>query len=519
MPAKKAVDPASPAADQQQQNAISLSTNGNNTSAVESSSSSSAAKSRPSPDKPAGAISNAASGYVPPQPSYLFEYVLDPFYTWIAKFYPRAITPNQLTVFGICCTCVASLLYFALVMYPSTNDQITGKPVGNAGFNTVLDFRFTTLDNYAKFNPKFDADVAKKYSTPALPDFMFSHMTLEPGAIVHVDDDVKWILILVGVLNVIYMIADNTDGKQARRYNMCSTVGEYLDHGLDSIAFSLSVFVLTSLLFERIAVALIVQMFLCVLLYFTHSVNYTSNEMIWGNRFVSVDEGTLLFSCGPLFVGLFTHAAERVFPIGAIRTVQLVAFVLVLSQFDTFIKYLRKDLRALNIGLLTQLASNVVIIMCLFYHDGGMAQGPAASSLQFFHNLLSPFADWDPAKVAKLNGSTEQPSGAVVFVAAIVRCFGIFIRNILTCYPALVGIMVALVASVAAHIAVAAKVLYYPKESWTPLGAIVFGTFIFVFSPPVAVLFMTVCHAVQIRYNLIALVSPAHMAHLLERKK
>ena len=36
-----------------------------------------------------------------------------------------------------------------------------------------------------------------------------------------------------------YLICDNCDGKHARHINCCSPLGDFLDHSLDTITFSL----------------------------------------------------------------------------------------------------------------------------------------------------------------------------------------------------------------------------------------------------------------------------------------
>jgi len=44
-----------------------------------------------------------------------------------------------------------------------------------------------------------------------------------------------WFYIFAGVAYFVYLVADNTDGKQARRTGTSSPMGMLLDHGMDSV--------------------------------------------------------------------------------------------------------------------------------------------------------------------------------------------------------------------------------------------------------------------------------------------
>lgn len=464
------------------------------------------------------------SGYTPPAPSYLFEYVLDPIYEVISRTFPPWLTPNTITVIGVTSTIFASLIYFAFVLYPVTNDSVTGLAAGAGAFSGGFDLRPLSLEQYGQFNSRFDAKKAANWSSPALPDAFFynsacrnkdassssSSSPLQAGAIFVVSEEARWLLILIGCMKLLYMVCDNTDGKQARRYKMCSNVGEYLDHGMDSVVFPISVFVLSTALFERIALSMYVQCWFAVLVVMTHSVNYTAGIMIWGNRWISVDEGTLLFSVGPLLVGFFDHMAERVFPFGGLRVVQVVYIVLVLSQLETFVKYIKAEPRIVrNQAFLVQIAASAAITVFAISsaHQGGASENMRAVAGSI-HRALSPYAEWDLREAGPVFG----------FVAALIKIGCMFVRNLLTCYPAMVGLAIALITSVNSHIAVAAKVLYYERESWTPQAIVLFGVIIFYFHPPAAVLGMIALHGWQIRYNIFALLSPAHTALMLEKK-
>jgi len=46
-----------------------------------------------------------------------------------------------------------------------------------------------------------------------------------------------WVYLMVGISVFIYQTLDAVDGKQARRINQSSPIGQLMDHGFDSISF------------------------------------------------------------------------------------------------------------------------------------------------------------------------------------------------------------------------------------------------------------------------------------------
>jgi ethanolaminephosphotransferase len=52
-----------------------------------------------------------------------------------------------------------------------------------------------------------------------------------------------WFYIFIGVAYFAYLVADNTDGKQARRTGTSSPMGMLLDHGMDSVVAVIENFV------------------------------------------------------------------------------------------------------------------------------------------------------------------------------------------------------------------------------------------------------------------------------------
>lgn len=100
--------------------------------------------------------------------SYLSKYVLNPYWTWCAKFMPPWLAPNVITLLGL------------LAIY----------------FNILCILIY-------------------------IPDLTSS----APG----------WVYISFALGLFFYQTMDNIDGKQARRTNMSSPLGELFDHGIDSL--------------------------------------------------------------------------------------------------------------------------------------------------------------------------------------------------------------------------------------------------------------------------------------------
>jgi phosphatidylglycerophosphate synthase len=223
--------------------------------------------------------------YKPPEPSFLFKHVLAPTYDRVVLWYPRWWTPNGITVFGILCTLAASCAFLA-----------TGQPAAKAPTPLFGDWL-----NMASFLPgahQWNAAAAAASSDTSKGG------TAAAGLFFPVDQD-ACMLIAVGVLNLVYCLADNTDGRQARRLRLSSPVGEYLDHGLDCVTSLLSVAVTVGcggLSYGAGAVALMVIAYITNL---SHVLNLRRNIFIWGTEWVSVDEAMIGFGVVPIAMGLW----------------------------------------------------------------------------------------------------------------------------------------------------------------------------------------------------------------------
>ncbi|ESL10101.1 hypothetical protein TRSC58_02170 [Trypanosoma rangeli SC58] len=206
-----------------------------------------------------------------PQLSYLTEYVLAPFYDFVTCYYPTWWAPNKVTLFGILMTLLSSFLL------------LTGMPP-----TTLFEPPYATLRPAGLLlgaNSKWQNEPGPTPLHPAALRPLWSS----------VFSSSNWMLFLCGVLNGIYCVADNTDGRLARRLKKTSNIGEYLDHGLDCVTSLLSTCVCMSVLgisFSNIALTVVTIALATV---FSHTLRYEKHIFIWGNRFISVDEAMVFF--------------------------------------------------------------------------------------------------------------------------------------------------------------------------------------------------------------------------------
>ena len=74
----------------------------------------------------------------------------------------------------------------------------------------------------------------------SLIGFLFNvmpHIVLPLFITVNMEGDVpSWFCYFTGISFFLYMICDNTDGKQARRTGSSSPLGMLIDHGMDCIS-------------------------------------------------------------------------------------------------------------------------------------------------------------------------------------------------------------------------------------------------------------------------------------------
>jgi phosphatidylglycerophosphate synthase len=314
-----------------------------------------------SPIAPPGTPSASA------QPSILAEYVLFPFYDYIVRFFPASWVPNKVTITGIFFTLSASLLL------------LSSMPAGaqfNPGRVVVLPASLVVEDPTLPRVPPLDP-------TQMQPVFdLFTPASL---------------LTLCGVLNLLYCVADNTDGRLARRDKKTSVIGEYLDHGLDCVTSLLS----ASCAFALLASLTNMTISVCLIAFVTvlsHTLHYETNVFIWGNRVATVDEAMIFFGVCMWIPLLIPTAGTAVVPeaylaavFGAesswvaslrhLRYIELVYIFYSLAQAQTIVSVAVRRLRMLcRIHVIFSVLNSVVLLALMGEHSAYLASLPASTT-------------------------------------------------------------------------------------------------------------------------------------------
>jgi len=301
--------------------------------------------------------------YKPPEPSFLFKHVLAPTYDRIVLFYPRWWTPNGITIFGIACTLIASLAFLA------TAPAAARVPTPAFGDWLQLGAFLPDAGTWSAAAAK-PASAAGGLFFPAAQD--------------------GWTLIAIGILNLVYCLADNTDGRQARRLRLSSPVGEYLDHGLDCVTSLLSVAVTVGcggLSYTAGAVGLVVIAYITNL---SHVLNLRRNIFIWGTEWVSVDEAMIGFGVVPIAVGCYPALRDATLAccgLPSIRVVDALFVAFLASQPGMAVK-LCGHMRSLPLQPLAVAQTLVlgVLVAAASEHRGGTA--PAIAQ-QMVHGVAT----------------------------------------------------------------------------------------------------------------------------------
>ena len=227
--------------------------------------------------------------YTAPRPSFFFEHVLDKFYSAVASLLPTWLKPNTITVCGLIFTLTASC--FLLVSLPPT-------------LNVALPSLVPSLEGAPQWHSALDC----------------------------VGVPLRLLFGMAGVLNMMYCIADNCDGKQARRLKLSSRVGEYLDHGGDCFTALLSSFLAPLILGMPTQHAALCVILVAVMHQFAHIIHFRESKLIWGTRVATVDEAMVLFAVVPFLRFVFpqipTMVAVPSFITNRLEGVPVVAFML-----------------------------------------------------------------------------------------------------------------------------------------------------------------------------------------------
>jgi phosphatidylglycerophosphate synthase len=104
-----------------------------------------------------------------------------------------------------------------------------------------------------------------------------------------------WVYGVCSILSFLYMVFDNTDGKQARRIGASSYVGEALDHGVDMACTTLNSVVLMDAagMGRSIDVSVLLIFGITLAMYANNWFHSVTGKMSFGGRYISVDEAML----------------------------------------------------------------------------------------------------------------------------------------------------------------------------------------------------------------------------------
>jgi phosphatidylglycerophosphate synthase len=439
------------------------------------------AKKQAAPKK-AAPVAEEKDVYQAPEGSLLFIHVLTPFYNFVVHLYPRWWTPNGITVFGILCTTFASILFLGeTYRTASTNTS------GAAGENVMAD-QFTRLwlgavpMQQGAWQSAVDHDALK-----------IEHMSLSSSFLSSVVSPA--ILIAVGVLNLVYCVADNTDGKQARRLGSSSAVGEYLDHGLDCVTALMSTFVILSAASMPLRGAAFAVVAVSLATGLSHTLNYRKNIFIWGNKFVSVDEAMLAFGLVPIGIAYFPAIRDAALPNTDYRVVDAAFGVFLVTQVQMAIR-LVGIFPALVVEktILGLVALIVALFGAAYYHGGGTAPATAAQFAQM------------TAFVKALGVDVTAGSGAATVGAYLLR----LVARVVLSYPAAWVITYSTAASIICHIPIAAKCRKLKQPSAAlPLLLAAATAGAFWYHPGLGLAAGVGLHSLQLAYNIVAIVSAA----------
>lgn len=372
------------------------------------------------------------------------EYIFFPFYDFIVQYFPKSWVPNKVTLTGIFFTLTSSLLL------------LMSMPAGTAftpGQSLLLPTSLTS-------DTVVPSPLSPQVMTPVI-----SYVT--PTAL----------LTLCGVLNLLYCVADNTDGRLARRDKKTSVIGEYLDHGLDCVTSLLSACVafsvLSSLANMTISVCLIASItVLC------HTLHYERHIFIWGNRLASVDEAMIFFGVclwlpiffpeintthvpGELFDSIFGAGSPWAIYLRRLTVMDLVYIFYAVAQAQTIFNVVRHKASMLcRLHVIAVALNSVILLGAIGQHSTAMKEQLSSSGLA--------------------RGYT----------------FGPFT------YPAIWIITCACTSSIIAHIPIMAHCAGLPRAHVAPLIGICCIWITFLLCPVGGALLAISTHVAQIIYNV-----------------
>jgi ethanolaminephosphotransferase len=114
-----------------------------------------------------------------------------------------------------------------------------------------------------------------------------------------------WFLVTLAALYFTYMVADNSDGKQARRTGTSSPLGMLLDHGMDSVTTVVNNFIIQRVLqLGNCYVNMIGMLVSSVPFYFAVLEQYYTGEFLL-QVVNGVDDGSFLYMAMCLLPALY----------------------------------------------------------------------------------------------------------------------------------------------------------------------------------------------------------------------
>lgn len=393
---------------------------------------------------------------VPAEPSFLAEKIYFPFYDYlVAHYFPKSWTPNKVTLFGVAMTLLASCLLLASM------------PLDAA----FVPPRAEMLPSSLVVEDQESVRYSLLYPSRIQPVFP---KLFTPGSL----------LTLCGLLNLIYCVADNTDGRLARRDRKTSVIGEYLDHGLDCVTSLLSVALVFAVMggsLSNMSISLVLIAFVTLL---SHTLNYERSVFIWGNRIASVDEAMIFFGVCMWIPQIFPHVGDRftaevpwllkagnalhvgsIFPsYQKIKGVEIIYVFYCLTQAQTIFSILCRNWRMLfRLQTLFMIANGAILLALIPAHSAHVAA----------------FKD--------AHGAHAQAPGYAL------GCFT---------YPAVWIILAASTCSIIVHIAIAARCCHLQRPNYLPLGGLFVVWLMYLTCPAGAAALAVTLHVVQVLVNL-----------------
>ena len=407
-------------------------------------------------------MSNQPS-YTPPTPSLLARYVAFPFYDYIVQFYPKRWTPNAITICGILCTVTASLLLLLAIPVKTSftfTESTRANPIAAA-----LPFMARAASSSGEFVPRL-----------ALPRCIADWVEL-PLSLLGLNESLPYVLIaLAGFLNLAYCVADNTDGRHARRTKQSSFTGEYLDHGLDCVTSLMSTFLLMAVLGVPLASCALGILLVAFATNLSHIVNHEQGIMIWGNDYFTVDEGMLLFGFGMWVPCIFPSVPSLTIP-------EIVStYIPLLAGFE--VRYVDAVFCALLLGQLH-------VMWIISQRDFSIWTRP--TTLAMAANAIIMLAS--ASSIHEISPSSA--SGNKVSWSGCQCCLS---------YPALWLLTAACTSSLICHIPIIAKCLgdkaAKARCDHTPIGVVIIVWLLFWSHPKLGAALAVAVHIGQVLFNL-----------------